>query len=322
MFRIGKSNTHGIGWFATRDIPAETSILDEEVCIRLPLDLSKDSGDPNLVEKLVSELPPEQQTSILALDGEDLLDKVWMNGSPMIDFETDPLGVGPRKNIGIYLQCARLNHSCVPNAVRASDVGNIMSVVSQKDIAAGDEITISYMDDNLVPSHERERQMRFKIRVGKFWTGCRCTLCTGPASQKSASDIRRRTLFSYREKLLQGKLSKGELAEGFLPLMIAEGLPVTLMGMNATMKMIHMMHGIDMTTASRESVHSISFHIGYKVRLHKLKARPDLNGKTAIVQYPLNKKTGRVGILLDSAKPSDKPIALKPENLISLTNRK
>jgi hypothetical protein len=46
-----------------------------------------------------------------------------------------------------------------------------------------------------------------------------------------------------------------------------------------------------------------------------LKARPDLNGNTATVIYPLNQTTGRVGILLDNAKPSDTPMAVKPENL-------
>ena len=42
-----------------------------------------------------------------------------------------------------------------------------MSVVSQKDIAADEEITISYMDDNFMVADKRELQMRSKICVGK-----------------------------------------------------------------------------------------------------------------------------------------------------------
>ena len=42
-----------------------------------------------------------------------------------------------------------------------------MSVVSQKYIAADEEITISYMDDNFMVVDKRELQMRSKICVGK-----------------------------------------------------------------------------------------------------------------------------------------------------------
>ncbi|KAL3939575.1 MAG: hypothetical protein SGBAC_005722 [Bacillariaceae sp.] len=320
MFRIAPSPIHGVGLFASRDIPADTPILDEQVCIRMPVDLTRDSGDSNLLAEYVSKLSPDLQTSFLALDGEDLLDKLWMNGSPLMDFEKDPLGIGPRKDLGIYLLCARLNHSCIPNAVRASDKGNVMSVVSQKDIAAGEEITISYMDDNLTTSVARERQMRHKIRVGKMWESCCCPLCSGPKEVKDISDGRRLRLGAYRERLLAGRLSKKEVCTEFLPLMYEEGLPVSLMGHNACLKMMALMTGIDMSEASRDTIHSYSFSKGSRVVLHKLKAKPELNGKQGRVVLPLNKKTGRVGVLLDDdsltiSSNSHAPVALKPENL-------
>jgi SET domain len=317
MFRIGQSSIHGMGWFATRNIPADTPIFDEQVCIRLPVDLSRDSGDPNLLEEFVSKLPKDQETAFRSLEGNDLLDKVWMNGSPLIDFEKDPLGLGPRRDLGIYLQCARLNHSCIPNAVRASDKGNVMGVVAQKDILAGEEITISYMDDNLAPSEDRERQMRSKIRVGKYWTGCGCPLCSGSdEKKKKASDNRRRQLFVYRERLMQGTLSKMDLATEFLPLMAAEGLPATLMGMDATMKMMTVLSGIDFRGSSPDTANAYCFQKGVRVVMHKLQAKPELNGKMGTVAFPLNKITGRIGILLDDPITSEnKPVAIKPENL-------
>ena len=125
MFCIGESGIHGRGWFATCDIPANTPIYDEEVSIQMHVDLSKDSGDPKLLKELVSKLSENQQVSLLDLSGDNLLDKLWMNGSPMVVFDEDPFGLGPRRNLGIYLKCARLNHSCIPNAIQASETDNI-----------------------------------------------------------------------------------------------------------------------------------------------------------------------------------------------------
>lgn len=321
MFRIGKSNLHGVGWFATRDIRADTPIFDEQVSIRMPVDLSRDSGDPKLLQDYVSELPKDQQASFLALDGPDLLDKLWMNGCPLIDYDNDPLGIGPRKDLGIYLKCARLNHSCVPNACRASDEGNIMSVVAQKDIQVGEEITISYMDDNFAAAKDREKQMRNKIRVGRLWKGCRCSLCIGPNERKQVSDQRRIHLSALRAQLMRGAMSKMEFVTSFLPLMSLEGLPISLMGTAASMKMMALLGGIDVTspTSTQDSVNAYCFQKGVGVILHKLKAKPELNGKNGTVVYPLNTTTGRVGILLDSPHASDNlPIAVKPENLCLL----
>lgn len=172
-----------------------------------------------------------------------------------------------------------------------------MSVVSQKNILAGEEITLSYLDDNLAVAAGREMQMRSKIRVGKTWEGCRCALCTGPTDLKEASDGRRRLLFAYREKLLQGLLTRAAMATEFLPMMREEGLPMTLMGTNATMKMMEVLHGIDMRSLSQDDMHRISFPKGAKVVLHKLRAKPELNGRTGSVVYPLNERTGRMAFL-------------------------
>ena len=315
MFRICESGIHGRGLFATCDIPADTPIFDEEVSIQMHVDLSKDSGYPKLLEGLVSKLSENQQVSLLDLSGDNLLDKLWMNGSPMIDFDVDRFGIGPRRNLGIYLKCARLNHACIPNAVRASAKDNRMSVVSQKDIAAGEEITISYMDDNFMVADMRELQMRSKIRVGKTWKGCRCQLCIGPIEQKMVSDTRRVRMHSYRERLLQGTLSKEVLVTEFLPLMAAEGLPCPLMGVHATIQMAKLTIGFNFTTRSPEDIAFLSFSVGTRIVFHKLKVKSELNGKTGTVVYPFNKTTGRIGILPDSSNASNKPIAVKPMNL-------
>ena len=87
------------------------------------------------------------------------------------------------------------------------------------------------------------------------------------------------------------------MATEFLPMMREEGLPMTLMGTNATMKMMEVLHGIDMRSLSQDDMHRISFPKGAKVVLHKLRAKPELNGRTGSVVYPLNERTGRMAFL-------------------------
>ena len=141
-------------------------------------------------------------------------------------------------------------------------------------------------------------------------------MCTSPEEVKEVSNARRRHLSYYRNELLQGTLSKEVLATKFLPLMKVEGLPNSLMGTAATMKMVNLLCDIDMRTASRNTLDSIFFDKGTRVVLHKFKARPELNGKTGYIVHSLNSKAnGRVGVLLDLVEDTSKPIALKPENL-------
>ena len=319
LFRIDKSVVHGVGWIATCDIPADRPILDEEVTIRFQMDPLTRALDKANIESQVSLLSKDKRDELLDLSGNDLLDKIWMNGSPLVDFNNDPLGIGPSKELGIYLKCARINHSCIPNAVRVNDKGNIISVVSQKDIAKGEEITISYLDDNFASTKDRGRQMSSKIRVGCYWDRCMCKLCTGPESIRRASDERRLKLFSYRQELIRGRLDPTTLVGEFLPLMKEEGLPTSSMGVEANMKFFELAFGSRdwKATSSVESVNEASFGTaGLKVVLHKLKAKPELNGQKGVVVHPFNTVTGRVGILLDSSEVRNKPIAVKPENLV------
>jgi len=316
MFRIGTSPLHGVGWFATETIPSDTPIYDEPVSIRVPLDLTKQWIDEKHLDEVLSNLSDDDRAAIMNLSGDEPIHKLWMNGSPLIDHERDFLGNRPRKEMGIYLKCARLNHSCRPNAVRASDVGNSMSVVSQKEIKAGEEITISYMDDNFATLQDRHRQMISKIKVGHLWGSCQCNLCTGSEEMIHESDNRRRLLYAYRQQLLYGSMSAEMFVTIFLPLMAAEGLVPSLMGIEAVIKMANLMSGLNPSAMTRESINSMSFEAGTRCVLHKLKARPELNGQKGTVVYELDEGTGRVGILLDSWRStSKKPIAVKPENL-------
>jgi hypothetical protein len=307
MFRVGPSNKHGLGWIASVNIACDTPIFDEQVSIRFPIDITNSSASE--LDEVIGQLSRHERDAFLDLHGKDPMEKLWLNCARLMDSRNDPFGIGPRNVIGVYLQCARLNHSCLPNAVRASE-DNIMSVVAQKDIAAGEEITISYLDDNFLTTIERHKHMCGKEHGGHTWESCQCELCTSSERIRRASDQRRRTLFSMRAQLLQGSLGLHSFHHEFSPLMAKEGLFTALMGVPATMKLMELI-GVDMTKSTDE-FKAMCYTPGVKVTLHKLRAKPELNGRTGTVVSGLNSETGRVGVLLDEAA---KPIAAKPENL-------
>jgi hypothetical protein len=309
MFRIGQSDKHGLGWIASVNIACDTPISDEKVSIRFPMNVTNSSASE--LDEAIAQLPSDDRDAFLDLHGKDPMEKLLLNCVRLMDSKNDPFGIGPRNDIGVYFQCARLNHSCLPNAVRASDA-NIMSVVAQKDITAGEEITISYLDDNFLTAVERHKQMRGKMRVGHTWESCQCELCTSPEHMRLASDQRRRILFSMRAQLLNGKLGLHSLRNEFFPLMAKEGLLTTLMGVPASMKMMELLGFDNVAGSTTDELNALSYVPGVKVILHKLRTKPELNGQTGTVVSGLSLETGRVGVLLDQAA---KPIAVKPENV-------
>jgi hypothetical protein len=259
MFRVGQSNKHGLGWIASVNIAWDTPIFDEQVSIRFPIGVTNSSASE--LDEAIGQLPLYERDAFLDLYGKDSMEKLWLNCVQLMDSRNDPFGVGPRNVIGVYLQCARLNHSCLPNAVRASE-NNIMSVVAQQDISAGEEITISYLDDNFLTTSERHEHMYGKRHVGHTWESCQCELCTSSKRIRLVSDQRRRTLFSMRAQLLQGSLGLHSLYRDFFPLMATEGLFTTLMGVPAS---------INLQTNSKPFVSSL------ELKSHFTSSEPSMN---------------------------------------------
>ena len=68
----------------------------------------------------------------------------------------------------LYLRASMLNHSCRPNTRPVIDAGYAMKVVALEDIAAGEEVTTSYVG----PFHTT-LQRRAMLRMGKCFD-CDC----------------------------------------------------------------------------------------------------------------------------------------------------
>ncbi|GFR39660.1 hypothetical protein Agub_g131 [Astrephomene gubernaculifera] len=73
-----------------------------------------------------------------------------------------------------------INHSCDPNCTAACDTGDrTVTVLAQRDIPAGEEITLSYIDVSL-PYKQRQAQL------ADYGFVCRCSRCTAEAAAARA----------------------------------------------------------------------------------------------------------------------------------------
>ncbi|KAJ2979628.1 hypothetical protein NQ176_g3132 [Zarea fungicola] len=108
----------------------------------------------------------------------------------------------PPRN-GCYVLLTRFNHSCVPNCRISSAVAgpsdadaSALASVATRTIHVGEELTFCYQNKELDAMTRRERH-----RVLPF--ACTCHVCSGTASQRLCSDLRRR-LFRGMVYLIQG----------------------------------------------------------------------------------------------------------------------
>ncbi|KAK6819646.1 hypothetical protein PG987_016129 [Apiospora arundinis] len=112
-----------------------------------------------------------------------------------------PMGGGGATEAGLFLAACRINHACVPNAQNKwrADLGR-MTVHAARDIAAGEEITLTYLPA-LFPYAERQT-----ILKDHFGFVCACATCSLPAGEvRDASDRRRKEINELDEKLGDGK---------------------------------------------------------------------------------------------------------------------
>lgn len=311
MFRIGENATHGHGWIALRNIAADTPILDEEAAIQVH---SSQCTNSEVVDTALLRLSDSERESFLTLYGGSPVDKLHKNSMPLLGLDADWCDSKLSGMVGVCLKCARLNHSCRPTAARAIGEDGVVSVIAQKNIAAGEEITISYLDDNFLGAAARSRRLQSMIQAGDtcFSNGCQCKLCCSDEAEKMESDARREKLASHRERLLDGKLSKESLIS-LMSLMAQEDLFMALIGVPAAMKLAQAV-GIGKNQNPGESISP-----GNRVCVYKLRTKPELNGLVGIVVSSLNASTGRVGVQLDSNTRTE-PIAVKPDNLCLMSN--
>ncbi|EEP77013.1 predicted protein [Uncinocarpus reesii 1704] len=184
----------GYGVFATRNIPQGTRVLSESRILNFPgtamepWGLTKDARDA-LVKSIghqLSSLAKEQQREFFALANahKEKLGAflgIAVTNAIIMDYET--------KEHGVFLQAARFNHACRPNAMRTfHPILDQVVIHVAKDVSEGEEITVSYIE----PAHVFS--LRVQLLKAKFGFTCVCELCVLPVREREISDLRISTI--------------------------------------------------------------------------------------------------------------------------------
>lgn len=100
---------------------------------------------------------------------EQAIDDLYMK---MDDYAGQFLNV---EGSGLYSQQSKINHSCQPNCEIVFPHSNhVLQVVALRDIAAGEEVTISYLDECMLTSSRHSRQKELKAN---YIFVCECERC-------------------------------------------------------------------------------------------------------------------------------------------------
>lgn len=184
LYIVREQPGRGMGCFATRKIPRGTRILSEAPLLTLP----RFATDVKSVEKgMLAELKSldkEQQRAFFALANAHLHGGVY---GPVIGITMTnaiPFGSGGADG-GIFPRAARINHACKPNSQNVwNENRKELTIHAFKDIAAGEEITIAYVDAMEVFAARKERL------EGAFGFACACETCDVSPEQTRARDAK------------------------------------------------------------------------------------------------------------------------------------
>ena len=165
MFRIGPSpGGTGLGMIALRDIPDGIPVISEEPSIRLPRHVidSPSAHGAALLLAALGALDDAGRATFSDLAGSSAHEKLTRNCCglhPSVD------------EVGIFFSYARVNHSCNPNIISMVDADG-MTLIAQRHITAGEELTISYVmpkEDILLGRNAKKNQssgQANQIRIG------------------------------------------------------------------------------------------------------------------------------------------------------------
>ncbi|KAF9873006.1 hypothetical protein CkaCkLH20_09516 [Colletotrichum karsti] len=179
----------GKGTVATRPIRSGEVIMTDHVSLLVDKSvnnwLTEEQGI-DLLNTAIAQFPnPEVLTDLHRIE----TDASGYN-TVMDLMESNAFGINIRMpNRAVLPAISRINHDCHANAylrlLRSKLAGTILA---QRDIAEGEEITISYISPEL--TRERRRKMLKK----EFGFECSCAKCAAPAEEIAASDDRRKRL--------------------------------------------------------------------------------------------------------------------------------
>lgn len=206
----------GLGLVATSSIPLGTHILIEAPLISVPIpELVAGSGYPlqnmlNSLQAAFMSLTLTQQEEFLLLHDHRFPGDAEANTDKLLTiFRSNAYNTGT-SHVGLFPKMARINHSCRPNSGNYwSEESGVRVIYAAQNIAAGEEITVSYIP--LLKS-TKNRQ----ARLAQYGFTCDCSACNSVESSKRRERIgdmfdildQRLAAASTKEKTIQISINK------------------------------------------------------------------------------------------------------------------
>ncbi|KAJ0158791.1 SET domain-containing protein 5, partial [Colletotrichum tanaceti] len=202
LWEVRPSPGKGLGVFARRRIPAGTRIIDESPLFTIdPGRLVRGQGFAfasiaAAVDEAFAGLGATARAAFFSCpenrDPHDEAEAEWSREA--LIFRTNGFTMAGGA-VGVFPRIAKLNHSCRPNAGSASvgggggdssnvDGGARRVIYAGRDIAAGEEVTITYAP-LLQPTETR------RARLAQWGFTCDCAACTARDDDEQRAEMRR-----------------------------------------------------------------------------------------------------------------------------------
>ncbi|TFK87037.1 SET domain-containing protein, partial [Polyporus arcularius HHB13444] len=184
VYKVVPIKGAGLGLVATSDIVAGAVILRERPLVLVPRAYnmrSMNEGTRTLVSA-VNTMHPENQRLFYALKNVEGK-TVASEEEGILDTNAYTCGAHNGRYGGVARDVSRANHSCRPNAEHCFDTATLtQSLRAFRDIPAGEEITVTYIDWSLKCE---ERQDRLRCR---YSFNCTCKSCQLTGLERMESD--------------------------------------------------------------------------------------------------------------------------------------
>ncbi|KAI1371250.1 SET domain-containing protein [Hypoxylon crocopeplum] len=184
-FHVAEIPGKGIGIVADRSIRKGETILvrSPTMLVQTSPHVGLEPGTRDVLYDLaVEKLPAKGQELFVSQMGKDVYDKIETNCFQMYIDGADESG----SHLGCYPEISRFNHDCRPN-IHYRITNMTHTTVAARDIAPGEELSISYIE--LMLSREERRS-----RLRKWGFECSCSHCSMSDSEIAASDARLRRI--------------------------------------------------------------------------------------------------------------------------------
>ncbi|KAI0125788.1 hypothetical protein BJ170DRAFT_447834 [Xylariales sp. AK1849] len=194
-FRMTQIPGKGVGMIAARTIHRGEQIVAARPVMLVHRQLIDElalEDQHRLLETAMDQLPPTRQQQFLAQAGEvgghEIEDIMFTNSFQI------SLGQGYSQHFGNFPEVSRYNHDCRPNVAFYIDQNLTHHTHAIRDIQAGEELTISYLDSF------RARSVRQERARASWGFSCTCPQCSLPKAEADASDARLYSIYQVENQ--------------------------------------------------------------------------------------------------------------------------